>query len=63
MVMVASVAAPAHGKVAFAPGGYHLMCVSPTPLIKRGQSVPVTLRLQNGETVGARFPVRGAAGE
>jgi periplasmic copper chaperone A len=63
MVMVPSVAVPAHGKVRFAPGGYHLMCLSPTPLMKPGQSVPVTLRLANGETLNARFPVRGATGE
>jgi periplasmic copper chaperone A len=62
MVMVPSVAVPAHGRVTFAPGGYHLMCMSPTSLMKPGQSVPVTLRLANGETVNARFPVRGATG-
>ena len=63
MVMVPSVAVPAHGKVEFAPGGYHLMCMSPTPLMKPGQSVPVTLRLANGTTLNARFPVRGATGK
>jgi periplasmic copper chaperone A len=63
MVMVPSVAVPAHGKVRFAPGGYHLMCMSPTPLMKPGRSVPVTLRLANGETVSASFPVRGATGQ
>jgi periplasmic copper chaperone A len=62
MVMVPSVPVPAHGKVAFAPGGYHLMCMSPTTLMRRGQSVPVTLRLGSGETVSANFPVRGATG-
>jgi periplasmic copper chaperone A len=63
MLMVPSVAVPAHAKVQFAPGGYHLMCMSPTPLMKPGQSVPVTLRLANGETVSADFPVRGATGQ
>jgi periplasmic copper chaperone A len=63
MVMVSSVAVPAHGEVRFAPGGYHLMCMSPTPLMKPGQSVPVTLRLANGETVSAPFPVHGATGK
>jgi periplasmic copper chaperone A len=62
MVMVPSVAVPAHGKVVFAPGGYHLMCMSPTAVMKPGQSVGVTLRLQSGETVSANFPVRGATG-
>jgi periplasmic copper chaperone A len=63
MVMVPSVAVPAHGNVQFAPGGYHLMCMSPTPLMKPGRSVPVTLRFENGETLNARFPVRGATGK
>jgi copper(I)-binding protein len=63
MTMVPNVAVPAHGKVTFAPGGYHLMCMAPTPLMKRGQSVPVTLRLGDGETVSVSFPVRGATGK
>ena len=63
MVMVPSVAIPAHGKVQFAPGGYHLMCMSPGPAMTPGKSVPVTLRLANGETLSASFPVRGATGK
>jgi periplasmic copper chaperone A len=63
MVMVPSVAVPAHGKVVFAPGGYHLMCMSPTPLMKPGRSVSVTLHLENGEKVSASFPVRRATGK
>jgi periplasmic copper chaperone A len=62
MVMVPSVLVPAHGEVTFAPGGYHLMCMSPTTLMRRGKSVPVTLRLENGETLSANFPVRAATG-
>jgi periplasmic copper chaperone A len=63
MVMVPNVPVPAHGSVRFAPGGYHLMCMSPKPAMTPGQSVPVTLRLANGETVNAQFPVRGASGK
>ena len=63
MVMVASVPVPAHGKIEFAPGGYHLMCMSPSAAMKPGQTVPVTLRLADGETVIASFPVRGATGK
>jgi hypothetical protein len=62
MVMISSLAVPAHGEVRFAPGGYHLMCMSPGPAMKPGRSVPVTLRLADGETVEASFPVRGATG-
>jgi copper(I)-binding protein len=63
MIMVPAVAIPAHGKVQFAPGGYHLMCMSPGPAMTPGKSVPVTLRLANGETLSASFPVRGATGK
>jgi hypothetical protein len=63
MVMVKSVTVPAHGSVKFAPGGYHLMCMSPTPAVTPGQSVPVTLRFADGDRVTARFPVRGATGK
>ena len=63
MIMVPSVAIPAHGKVKFAPGGYHLMCMSPGPAMAPGKSFPVTLRLANGEALSASFPVRGATGK
>jgi periplasmic copper chaperone A len=63
MVMVKSVAVPAHGKVSFAPGGYHLMCMSPTARMRAGQSVPVTLRFADGATLSATFPVRNATGK
>lgn len=62
MVMAPRVPLPAHGAVRFAPGGYHLMCMSPGAAMRVGQSVPVTLRLDDGATVEARFAVRGATG-
>ena len=62
MLPVKSVAVPAHGKLVFAPGGYHLMCMSPTPRMVVGQKVPVTLKFGGGETVKADFPVEGASG-
>jgi periplasmic copper chaperone A len=62
MVMVKSIPVPAHGAVKFAPGGYHLMCMSPSKNLKPGHSVPVTLHFADGATVTARFPVRGATG-
>jgi periplasmic copper chaperone A len=63
MVMVQSVAVPAHGKVSFAPGGYHLMCMSPSAALRPGQSVPVTLRFAGGGSLTASFPVRNATGK
>lgn len=63
MAMVQSVAVPAHGKFSFAPGGYHLMCTSPTAAMRPGQSVPVTLRFADGGSLTASFPVRSATGK
>jgi copper(I)-binding protein len=63
MEMVESVDVPAHGQVAFAPGGYHLMCTSPSKELAKGRKVAVTLYFDNGESVTSEFPVRGAAGK
>ena len=63
MEMVDSVPVPAHGEVKFEPGGYHLMCMSPTAEAARGRSVPVTLRFKDGGSLTASFPVRGATGD
>ncbi len=63
MEMVDSVAVPAHGEVTFAPGGYHLMCMSPTAAAAPGRSVPVTLRFEDGGSLVASFPVRGPTGD
>ena len=63
MVPVKSVDVPAHGSVSFAPGGYHLMCMSPAATMKPGTSVPVTLRFADGGTLTGDFPVRGATGQ
>ena len=62
--MVDSVPVPARAQVKFEPGGYHLMCVSPKPPRRPGSSVAVTLRFQDGGSLGwASFPVRGATGD
>ena len=63
MEMVANVSVPAHGEVKFAPGGYHLMCMSPTAAVAPGHSVSVTLRFKDGGSLAASFPVRGATGD
>lgn len=63
MAMVQSVAVPPHGKVSFAPGGYHLMCTSPSAQLRPGRAVPVTLRFADGGTLSAAFPVRNATGK
>jgi copper(I)-binding protein len=63
MEMVDKVDVPAGGKVSFAPGGYHLMCLRPTALMKIGGKVPVVLHLSDGTRVAASFAVRGASGK
>lgn len=63
MEMVPSVVVPAHGAVAFSPGGYHLMCMSPTSAIAPGATVPVSLKFADGTSLSANFPVYGAKGK
>jgi hypothetical protein len=63
MAMVKSIPVPAHGSVKFAPGGFHLMCMSPSKAVTPGHSIPITLRFADGGTLAASFPVRGATGK
>lgn len=63
MEMVDKVDVLAGGKVSFAPGGLHLMCMRPTSLMKIGGKVPVVLQLSDGTRVAATFSVRGASGK
>jgi copper(I)-binding protein len=61
MDMVHQVSVPAGGKVAFAPGGYHLMCDQPK--MKLGAKVPVVLHLSDGSAVAVGFIVKSASGK
>jgi copper(I)-binding protein len=63
MLPVKSVTVPAHGKIGFQPGGYHLMCMKPQSTMIIGASVPVTLKFASGKTVTAPFPVKGPSGK
>jgi len=62
MMEMGQVEVPAGGSVSFAPGGYHLMCTEPTPALKPGASLPVTLRFSDGSQISANFAVRTATG-
>jgi len=62
MERVQSVDLPPGQDVVFAPGGYHLMCIHPTPAMKPCRRVPVVLMLSIGISVAAAFQVRGARG-
>jgi copper(I)-binding protein len=48
--------------LSFAPGGYHLMCMEPTALLKQGATVPVTLDFGDGSKTAVEFSVRSASG-
>lgn len=60
MEMVDVLEVPAHGEVKLAPGGYHLMLMDARHPIKPGDTVHVSLRFNDGETVQATWPVRPA---
>ena len=62
MMDVKSVSVPAGGTVAFAPGGYHLMCMDPSPAMAPGKSVPVMLVFSDGSKASADFAVKNASG-
>lgn len=62
MAMVARRIVPAHGQVVFSPGGYHLMCISPSMAVRPGARIPVTLRFADGQRLLVRFPVRPPGG-
>jgi len=56
------VAVPPGGKVAFAPGGYHLMLIGLTKTLKAGDQVPATLTFAGGVKLKMAFAVgTGAA--
>jgi len=62
MVMVTDITVPPHGSLAFSPGSYHLMCMKPSPQVRPGKSIAVTLHFKDGGTAEAQFAVRGATG-
>jgi copper(I)-binding protein len=47
--------------LAFAPGGYHLMCMDAK--LKPGATVPVTFTFSQGAKLAANFAVRSATGK
>ena len=63
MMEVPKVDVPAGGTVTFATGGYHLMCTNPTPALRLGANMPVTLRFADGSQITTVFPVRSATGQ
>ncbi len=58
MIHVDAIPVAAHGSMAFAPGGYHIMLMQPKAGIEPGAKVPVTLKLADGKSLTAEFEVR-----
>jgi copper(I)-binding protein len=50
---------PAHGSVAFSPGGYHLMFTHLTHPLTKGESVKATLNFERAGAVEVEFNVMG----
>lgn len=63
MMDVESVTIPAHGEVAFKPGGYHLMCMKPGAAMAPGGQVRVKLDFADGTKAAATFAVKDAKGQ
>ena len=62
MVHVDKVVVPAHGSVAFKPGGYHIMLMHARHTVQPGDHVPMTLRFADGSVLKVDFEVRSASG-
>lgn len=62
MTETSAVQVPAHGRLVFEPGGYHLMLEQPRRPLRVGDSVPVTLRWADGSALATKFEVRGLRG-
>ncbi|WP_081857969.1 copper chaperone PCu(A)C [Thiomonas sp. FB-Cd] len=60
MLPVSRVTIPAHGSVAFQPGGYHIMLMQPKKAVQPGDQVPITLEFSGGSTLRVEFQVRKA---
>ena len=60
---VEQVSVPPGGKARFSPGGYHLMCMGPTPALHPGAAVVVELTFADGTRTTTRFTVKNAAGK
>jgi periplasmic copper chaperone A len=60
METVDKVPVPANGKVAFAPGGYHVMLMEPKHPVKPGDKVVVTFTLSDGTTLPVTFVAKPA---
>jgi periplasmic copper chaperone A len=61
MVMVDKLTVPAHGQVAIAPGGYHVMLEDAKHKVAPGDTVHLTLKFSDGESLDTPFAVKSPA--
>ncbi|WP_027804103.1 copper chaperone PCu(A)C [Paraburkholderia dilworthii] len=61
MVMVDKLTVPAHGQVAIAPGGYHVMLENAKHKIAPGDTVHLTLKFSDGAALDTPFAVKSPA--
>ena len=61
MVMVDKLTVPAHGQVAIAPGGYHVMLEGAKHKIAPGDTVHLMLEFSDGATLDTPFAVKSPA--
>jgi len=59
---VSSVTIQRGQRFSFAPGGYHLMCMNPSPRLKVGGKARITLKFGNGVSSDVDFTVVNARG-
>lgn len=60
---VHSINVPAGEQLRFAPGGYHIMLMSPQESLQPGDRVPVTLEFADGSIRSADFLIKGPAAQ
>jgi periplasmic copper chaperone A len=58
MIMIDKLTIPAHGKVQFSPGNYHVMLEQPKRALAPGDNIQLQLKFSDGETIVAPLPVR-----
>lgn len=58
MVSLESLTIPEQGSIIFEPGSYHLMMFSPEEALSSGDTVTISLQLENHPAITQRFLVR-----
>lgn len=60
MVHQMAITIPAKGEVTFEPNGYHVMLMGPKRALKAGDTVEITLKFKEGESLKVVHEVRAA---